>query len=329
MIPENKQAAVSKSLQKTFNVRSFDSIEQLTKGLSTALIFKIVVNGTPYLLRVITRTDAIADPTHYYSNMERASENGIGPAVYYMDTDDRISITAFIHEQPFSMAEARKILPGMLRKLHQLPKFDFRINYFHAVEKNFVEKFKASNIVNDTETKDMFELYNRIAEIYPRNDIANWVSCHNDLKADNILFDGQRAWFVDWESAFLCDPYMDMNMIANFVVKNDEQELEYLANYFASPVNEYQHARFIVMGQILHLYYFTCLMFLGATGKPVDVSVFNKPNFSKYHDELWKANINVANNDVKMQYAWEHRHAYIQKMNTSRLEDALKIIARH
>jgi len=55
MIPENKQVAVKKALQNAFDINEFDDIQKLMKGLSSALIFKIIVRGNPYLLRVITR----------------------------------------------------------------------------------------------------------------------------------------------------------------------------------------------------------------------------------------------------------------------------------
>jgi hypothetical protein len=45
MIPENKQPVVEKALQIAFGVNQFESIKMLTKGLSTALIFRIEVKG--------------------------------------------------------------------------------------------------------------------------------------------------------------------------------------------------------------------------------------------------------------------------------------------
>jgi hypothetical protein len=66
MIPENKKKAVSSALQSTFGVSEFEDIRQLHEGLSSALIFRIVVKGKPYLLRVVTRTDAMADPSRWW-----------------------------------------------------------------------------------------------------------------------------------------------------------------------------------------------------------------------------------------------------------------------
>ena len=54
------------------------------------------------------------------------------------------------------------------------------------------------------------------------------VSCHNDLKPDNILFDGERAWLVDWEAAFLNNRYTELSVVANFLITNDNEEKDYL-----------------------------------------------------------------------------------------------------
>ena len=63
MIPEDKKMAVSRALQQTFGATEFEEISQLTAGLSTALIFRIVVHSKTYLLRIITSNDAVKDPT--------------------------------------------------------------------------------------------------------------------------------------------------------------------------------------------------------------------------------------------------------------------------
>ena len=33
------------------------------------------------------------------------------------------------------------------------------------------------------------------------------VSSHVDLKPDNMLFDGERVWLVDWQAGFANDRY--------------------------------------------------------------------------------------------------------------------------
>lgn len=49
-------------------------------------------------------------------------------------------------------------------------------------------------------TEELIKQYTRIASVYPQND-EDLVSCHNGLKPENILFDMERVWLVDWEAA--------------------------------------------------------------------------------------------------------------------------------
>ncbi len=51
MIPENKQPIVKNALQNAFGVNNYEEIEEMTKGLSNALTYRIVVKGKAYLLK--------------------------------------------------------------------------------------------------------------------------------------------------------------------------------------------------------------------------------------------------------------------------------------
>jgi thiamine kinase-like enzyme len=328
MIPEHKQTAVQKALQIAFHTDVWDDMQQLTKGLSGALIYKIVVHGNAYLLRVVTRTDAFGDPSFYYGCMQVAAGHHIAPPIHYLSVEDRVSITGFIAEQPFAMAAAKATMPRLLKQLHALPPFPFRINYFESME-SFMPRFQAANILPPNEVKTLFELYQRIAQVYPKNDVDNWVSAHNDVKPENIIFDGQRPWLVDWESAFLNDRYFDLAMAANFLVANEEEEAAFLIAYFEATADEYKHARFFLIGAILHFYYFIFLMVLDSGEKPIDVSTISKRDFREFHDGLWNGAISLTQTDTKREYAMLHLEQFKLKAQTMRLEDSLRIISNH
>jgi thiamine kinase-like enzyme len=51
--------------------------------------------------------------------------------------------------------------------------------------------------------RPLFRRYAAVTKVYPRND--DLVASHNDVKPENIVFDGDRVWLVDWEVAFLND----------------------------------------------------------------------------------------------------------------------------
>ena len=103
MIPEAKQPAVARALNEAFGVEEFEDIRRLTAGLTSALVFRIVVRRHPYLLRVITRTDDMSDPTRQFACMKSDAERGIAPRVLYASIEDQVSITDFVEARLVSL----------------------------------------------------------------------------------------------------------------------------------------------------------------------------------------------------------------------------------
>ena len=245
MIPDTKKDPVARALREAFGVTGFEDIRVLSAGLSPALVFRIVVRGCPYLLRVIMDTGAAAGPgrgdqTNHYACMKLAAEAGIAPRVWYTSTEDRVSITEFVEARPFPRTEALARMPATLQTLHALPPFSKPAHFIRPDA--FIRRFQDAKLLPESETAELFERYAPVTRVYPRD--SEMVSCHNDLKPENILFDGDRVWLVDWEAAFLNDRYFDLAIVANFVVTNDAEEDAYLQTYFGEAPGEYRLARF-------------------------------------------------------------------------------------
>ena len=76
MIPQEKSAAVWRGLDEAFGTRSVEDIRRMTRGLSSDLVLRIVVRGSPYLLRIMTRMDERNDPARVspFACMKAAAE---------------------------------------------------------------------------------------------------------------------------------------------------------------------------------------------------------------------------------------------------------------
>src|SRR5580658_3469877 len=225
MIPQEKSEAVARGLREAFGVTEFEDISRITRGQTPSLVFRIVVRGSPYLLKIITRTE---DPTRHYTSMKAAAEAGVAPHVWYTDIENRISITDFVEPAPLPVSDALVRLPALLRTLHALPPFGrapFNTTCTFLLNKGpglttgpaldgYLRKFQAANLLPQAESEEFFARYAELAAVYPYDD-SEMVSSHNDLfKPDNIIFDGQRIWLVDWEAAFLNDRYADLAAVA-------------------------------------------------------------------------------------------------------------------
>ena len=334
MIPEARRDAVARALREAFGVTGCEDIRMLTAGLSPALVFRIIVRGCPYLLRVIVSSSAVAGPgqgdqTRHFACMRKAAEGGIAPRVWYASAEDRVSITDFVEARPFPRTKALARLPITLQALHAVPPFPPLgvVNHLDVMD-GFIRKFEAAKILPESEAEELIQGYARAASVYPRHD-TEMVSSHNDLKPENILFDGDRVWLVDWEAAFLNDRYADLAVVANFVVTNDAEEETYLRTYFGEGAGEYRHARFYLMRQIFHTAYAAVFIRLGSGGKAIEPNM-KVPAFRELHDRIWAGEVSLATGEAKLRYGLAHSNQALQEMRTQRFQDALRIVSdRH
>src|SRR5215467_14149278 len=327
MIPQENSAAVWRGLDEAFGTKSIEDIRRMTRGLSSDLVLRIVVRGSPYLLRIITRMDERNDPARVFACMKAAAEAGLAPRVLHANEAEGIAIMDWIETVPFPTAQALACLPATLSRLHRLPPFPKTFNYVTA-HKFFIWRLRTVNLLPEAEIGEVFRCYERICAVYPRLD-ADLVSCHMDLKPENILFDGRRVWLIDWMAAFLNDRYFDLAIVANFVVTNEADERPYLAEYFGQPADEYQRARFFLMRQVLHMLSAAVFLLLGSVGKPIDPSE-NLPSFRDFHQRIWAGEVNVTGNDQMIVSGRVHWKQLAENVRQSRFDEALRIVSeRH
>lgn len=334
MIPQEKSAAVGRALRQAFGVKNFEEIHELTGGLNP--VFRIVVRGSVLLLRINMRA---GDLTRHYTCMKVAAEAGLSPHVWYTSVEDRLSITDFVDVKPFPVAEALTRIPHALRTLHALPPFRAQAHHLNtsctfllnkgAALDGFIQKIQSANLFPKAVSEELFVRYAQVAAVYPLH-LPGMVSSHNDLfKPDNILFDGERVWLVDWEAAFLNDRYADLAAVANLIVRNDDEECVYLREYFGGPPGEYQRARFFLMRQVAHIFYAMVFLWLGSSGNPIGWSE-SAPQYNDLHRRIWAGEINLKDKETKVAFGRAHCEQLLQNTRQRRFDEALKIVSdRH
>jgi len=324
MIPPEKNAAVSRGLQEAFGTTAIEDFRTMPKGLSSDLVLRIIVNGSPFLLKIMTRIDERNDPQRIFAAMQAEAEAGLSPRVWYANIEEGISIIDFVDTAPFPITEALVRIPETLRRLHAVPPFSKTFNYVTA-HHGFIWRFRTANLLPKTEVEEIFSRYEQVCAVYPRLD-TDMVSSHGDLKPENILFDGQRVWLVDWQAAFLNDRYFDLAVVANFVVTSDADERAYLQHYFCQPPDDYQLARFFLMSQVTHMFYATVFLMLGSAGKPVDQND-PLPSFGDLHRRIWAGEVSLADNQMRTLYGRVHWEQLSHNVREARFAEALRIVS--
>jgi hypothetical protein len=331
MIPQENSAAVTRGLNEAFGVTEFDDIRDLTERPESNRAFRIVVQGSAYLLRINTR---LGDMPRQFTCMRAAADAGLAPRVLYASAEDRISITDFVAAVPLPASDALVRIPAALRTLHALPPFPgapynttctFLLNKTPALD-GFLHKFRTLNILPDNGTDELLARYHQVAATYSPLD-SDMAPSHNDLfKPDNMLFDGARLWLIDWEASFQNDRYADLAVVANMLVTNEAEEAAFLEEYFGGPPDERQKARFYLMQQVAHMFYAMAFLTLAAPEQPIDW----KEPVPAYHDfqrRFWAHEVCLADNQAKIVYGRVHWERLLQNLRQARFAEALRVVS--
>jgi aminoglycoside phosphotransferase (APT) family kinase protein len=332
MIPQEHSAAVTRALNEAFGIDEFEDVRDLTERPGSNRAFRIVVRGSAYLLRINTR---LGDVARHFACMRAAAEAGLAPRVWHSNVEDRISITDFVQTVPLRAADALLRIPAALRILHALPGFPdspfnttctFLLNKGPALD-GFLHKFRASNLLPENGTEELLARYEQVAAVYSLLE-PDTAPSHNDLfKPDNMLFDGNRLWLVDWEAAFQNDRYADLAVVANMIVTSETEEIAYLQEYFGAPPDERQRARFYLMQQIAHMFYAMAFLTLGSSDRAID---WNEPvpGYSDFQRRFWSGEAVLADNQARIVYGRVHGEQLSRNIGEARFADALRLAAK-
>jgi hypothetical protein len=195
---------------------------------------------------------------HQYSAMRIAAEAGIAPRLYHVDETARVAVMDFIVEQPLNtypggphaLAQA---LGDMLRRLQGTPRFGRFVEYPEIVARLWAHVCRTNLFapgVLDAHTQRLADL--RSAYTWNSDEA---VSSHNDILPRNLLFDGERLWLVDWESAYCNDPVVDMaTMLDNFAPSPEFEEV-LLQAWLGHPPDRGLRDRLELMRALTRLFY--------------------------------------------------------------------------
>ncbi len=255
-----REAVTSASL----NVRS---VEQVFGGASGALTYRLGSNGSSYLMRMETKRNPMRNP-HQYKCMKIAAEAGVAPALRYESDTAGVAIMDFVEKRPLTeypggavgLAEGLGRLRAKLQDTELFPVLgDYRVFIERVMER--AKKSFAPGLLDRH-----LEGFARIKEAYPW-DAGTHVSSHNDPNPQNVLFDGERLWLIDWETAYRNDPLTDVAILAENHAATPELEAALVRAWLGREPDRDLLARLELMRQMTRLYYAGLLLMIsGASG---------------------------------------------------------------
>lgn len=251
LIKASRLNQVSSALSAFFHVSEPDEIQILRGGYSTAQMFLIRIKNKRYVLRLMGLDQVLADREIQIQCAEYASKLDITPHYHYADSVHGIIVMDYIESVPFTKEILLEHMPLLLKKLHysgRIPKPHFELSLYLKELKQDVLRYNPS-----ADIQAYFKDIERIQSNLFKDSV--YASCHNDLNLNNIIFDGQRLYLVDFEAAGEEDPFFDLATICQQACFNEQQTRQFLQTYFGNEVTPQQWQKFQAMKQVSYYYY--------------------------------------------------------------------------
>jgi aminoglycoside phosphotransferase (APT) family kinase protein len=337
-IPESHQAALAEALTRTFGKASaVEALEPLRGGQSGALIFRLRVGARDHALRIGASPNPMDDPAIHFACMEAAAHAGIAPAVLYADPAHGLAITGFITQQPLrsyagSRAELMAELAAMTRALQAIPApspFPAPARGNLDAADAFIADLEATGFFHPDAIGEHVFRFRQMREVWP-TDIAP-VPSHNDLNPGNILYDGQRIWFVDWAAASANDPFGDPACLANAAGATEEEEALLLAAWLGRAPDRRETARFHLMRLVWPMVQAVLILKGVAEARPdlasPAVGVLLARSLSAVHADIGAGRLDMTSPEGRLDYGKALLDELLANLRAPRFGKALHLLA--
>ena len=234
------------------------SVTPVRMGLSGAAVYAVTGARGDYILRVQGERDDERFWTQQLLVLRRAAEHGIAPPIVHVDETARAVISRRVAGVPLPAALADPTqcgvaIAGVVTQLRTL----------HAVDPGGIEERDAvgyaRGVWEEQRVRPGFPTWaagtgaalDAIAAVLARD--TRRVVSHNDVNPGSVLWDGTRAWLVDWEVAGLGHPYYDLAAFATFLNLDAEAAHGLLGLQEQLPLGDEARATFAAMRQLVGL----------------------------------------------------------------------------
>ena len=247
-------------------VGAVERIEPIRAGLSGAGVYAVTASRGQFVLRVQPRQLDEANFAQQLLILRRASAAAVAPAVVHVDEDARAVVSVRIAGVPLAAALADPAMRGAvlasvvdgLRALHAL-------DVSGVVARDPVPFARAAweacrhRPGFPAWASSLAPTLDELASVLERD--QRRVVSHNDINPGNFLWDGTRAWLVDWEVAGLGHPYYDLAALALFLRLDDDAIFALAARHDGTLLDQSSRATFHALRRLVGLV--SGLTFLG------------------------------------------------------------------
>jgi aminoglycoside phosphotransferase (APT) family kinase protein len=274
--PQAHEELITSALKAIVGSRPIHGRVRVSGGASGATLLRVDAGELHLLVRLEGRPSPFLQRSpHRFAAMTIAAEVGVAPRVHYIDEDVGLTITDFIvhkslAEFPGGSISLAQKLGELLRRLQSHAQFPLLLD-FRDLLRGTVGQLANAGIC----TVGLLDPY--AAALERHIDRLDWdrdgaVASHNDPHPNNILFDGERLWLIDWEAAYGNHPMVDVAIVSEAFASERVHEEALLTAWLGEPPTRQLHERFQAVRRLARLYYGCFLLQAGSEGEAEPVN---------------------------------------------------------
>jgi len=241
-------------------------IQPISMGLSGAGVYAVSSTRGELVLRVQPERFGATHWPQQLLILRRAAASGVAPALVHVDEAARAIVSRRVAGVPLPAALADPGQRGaaiasvvaQLRTLHALAAegVEERDVFAYARGQHATQRARPGFPAWAAPLEPIFAAIAATLARDPRRVVS-----HNDMNPGNILWDGTRAWLVDWEVAGLAHPFYDLAVLAMFLQLDDAAANGLLAQQEQRPLVDGEAATLAALRRLAAL--FCGLTFVG------------------------------------------------------------------
>jgi len=333
-IQQERIHQVIKAIRESFSSKQIHQIQEIQSvagGRGTSKILKFRMGNKEYVIRLTddSRPHFFIDPSSEIKRMKIADSLKVTPELIYANDKEGVLIMEFIENQRLTIDSLED--PGLhqalaqnLKKLHEGPTLSEDTNVFRDMEKTAKGGVPENLPGLAHEVMETVSPLEALLQPYFRS-----VPSHKELNSNNVLYDGNQFYFIDWETAANCDPFVDLAILSNFYVFNPKQEEIFLSEYFSGPPTDKQKAQLYLMKQVcLCFYAFKFLRRATLQGK-VELSpeqIKTLPNYRDFILDVFNGSSKTYTVEDFKRFAYIYLNEAAKNIQSSQFKESIQIL---
>lgn len=218
------------------------TITRVAAGLSGAGVYRVDAAGQTVVLKTAGASELLTNWDRTLRIQQLASAAGLAPRIVHVDATRRAIVTDFVTDRSFvalywnpaTRDAAVGLLGDTLRRVHALPlppdasAQDAR-DFLARIWSGLPAEFSLPTFVGHA-------VQRMLAEEPPASDRPPVLS-HNDVNPTNLVYDGERLLFFDWDMAGPNDPFYDLATASVFLRMDEDTCITLLSAHDGEPVS--------------------------------------------------------------------------------------------